>query len=118
MGSTSTGLHRRGSSQRTGEVFSRNSRVRGARVARRVISSLPLYANGDQACVPGAKSRLDYVAALACRMPAGLAAVRVRAALGGGIVHFELAAVSTAAQVAPGTPHLGRVAHGARNDSG
>src|SRR5256884_4522758 len=36
MGSTSTGLHWRGSSQRTGEVFSRDRRVRGARVARRV----------------------------------------------------------------------------------
>ena len=44
--------------------------------------------------------------------------VRVRAALGGGVVRFELAVVSTAAQVAPGPAHLGRVAHGARDDSG
>src|SRR5438034_5063794 len=36
MGSTSTGLHGRGSAQRTSEALSRNSRVRGARVARRV----------------------------------------------------------------------------------
>jgi len=47
MGSTSTGLHWRGSSQRTGEVFSRNSRIRGTRVARRV-SAESIYAIADK----------------------------------------------------------------------
>jgi len=45
---TGAGIHGRGSSQRTGEVFSRNSRIRGARVARRV-SAEGIYAHSLKA---------------------------------------------------------------------
>src|SRR5207247_7364936 len=60
---------------------------------------------------------MDCAAPLAHRLPAGSAAVRVRPALGGGVVRFELAAVSTAAQVALWTAHVGRAARGAGDDS-
>ena len=76
------------------------------------------YANNHPTYATREESRLDCAAALADRVPFRSAAVRVRDALGGRIMRFELAALSTAAQVASWPAHVGSAVHGNRDDSG